>query len=87
MTFYETPFTCHIPLSWFQVGPGEVLYLPSKWHQYVEQRVSGCSGGKGQQGQDYVMALNFWYDMKFDSRWAYYKLVEQMGENLGLSKT
>ncbi|GAX73496.1 hypothetical protein CEUSTIGMA_g948.t1 [Chlamydomonas eustigma] len=58
-----------------EVGPGELLYLPSLWHHFVEQEATT-------PGKDYVLAVNFWYDMQFDSKWAYYQLVEQLSASL-----
>ncbi|GAX83102.1 hypothetical protein CEUSTIGMA_g10528.t1 [Chlamydomonas eustigma] len=58
-----------------EVGPGELLYLPSLWHHFVEQETTT-------PGKDYVLAVNFWYDMQFDSKWAYYQLVEQLSASL-----
>lgn len=53
------------------VRAGEVLYLPSLWHHFVEQ----------EGGPDGVcIAVNFWYDMAFDSKYAYYNLLEKLGD-------
>ena len=53
------------------VRSGEVLYLPSLWHHFVEQ----------EGGPDGVcIAVNFWYDMAFDAKFAYYNLVEKLGD-------
>lgn len=53
------------------VKSGEVLYLPSLWHHFVEQ----------EGGPDGVcIAVNFWYDMAFDSKFAYYSLAEKLGD-------
>ena len=49
------------------VRPGELLFLPSLWWHQVEQRA-------GKDGL--VIAVNYWYDMEFDCKYAYYKLVE-----------
>lgn len=51
------------------VKAGEVLYLPSLWWHQVEQ-----TAGK----DNMVMAVNYWYDMPFDCKYAYYKLVEAL---------
>lgn len=51
------------------VRPGEVLFLPSLWWHQVEQHA-----GK----DELVIAVNYWYDMQFDCKYAYFKLVESM---------
>ena len=51
------------------VRPGELLFLPSLWWHQVEQRA-------GKDGL--VIAVNYWYDMQFDCKYAYFKLVESM---------
>eukprot|EP00808_Paulinella_micropora_P026626 g45988.t1 len=43
--------------------PGEVLYLPSLWYHGVEQ-------------SEQTIAVNFWFDMKFDIKFAYFKFQE-----------
>jgi jumonji domain-containing protein 7 len=48
------------------VRAGELLYLPSLWHHYVRQ-----AGRR-------VIAVNWWHDMRFDSRYAYFKLVRKL---------
>lgn len=44
---------------------GDVLYLPSLWFHHVRQSHS-------------CIAINFWYDMEFDIRYCYYKLLESI---------
>ena len=53
------------------VRPGEVLYLPSLWHHFVEQ----CPGPDG-----VCIAVNFWYNMAFDAKFAYYNFAEKLGD-------
>ncbi|GAB4816662.1 hypothetical protein N2152v2_003708 [Parachlorella kessleri] len=57
------------------VGPGELLYLPAMWWHQVEQH--GDDTGR-------VIAVNYWYDMKFDHKYAHYKAVESLAAALGL---
>ncbi|XP_013074420.2 bifunctional peptidase and (3S)-lysyl hydroxylase Jmjd7-like [Biomphalaria glabrata] len=47
------------------VKAGETLYLPSLWFHHVQQS-HGC------------IAVNYWYDMDFDIKWAYYKFLEKL---------
>ena len=44
------------------VNEGEMLYLPSLWYHQVTQS-DGC------------IAVNYWYDMKYDIRYNYHKFV------------
>lgn len=48
-----------------RVEKGECLYLPSLWFHHVRQS-HGC------------IAVNYWYDMEFDVKWCYYKLLEKL---------
>lgn len=62
------------------VKAGEVLFLPSLWWHQVEQKA-----GK----DDMVVAINYWYDMPFDCKYAYFKLVESLAgcdANLSVGK-
>ncbi|KAJ8681519.1 hypothetical protein QAD02_017311 [Eretmocerus hayati] len=45
------------------VGKGDILYLPSLWFHHVKQS-HGC------------IAINYWYDMEYDIKYAYYKSLE-----------
>ncbi|GFR82096.1 jumonji domain containing 7 [Elysia marginata] len=47
------------------VRAGQMLYLPSLWFHHVRQS-QAC------------IAINYWYDMEFDMKWAYYKFLEKM---------
>eukprot|EP00210_Caulerpa_lentillifera_P005326 g5089.t1 len=52
-----------------EIHKGEVLYLPSLWYHHVEQRNTP---------NELVVAVNFWYDMKFDVHYAYHKFVNTL---------
>jgi jumonji domain-containing protein 7 len=51
------------------VRAGELLYLPALWHHHVRQ----C----GRR----VIAVNWWHDMRFDLRYAYFQLVRKLGND------
>lgn len=55
------------------VRAGEVLYLPSLWWHQVEQ-----TAGKDSM----VIAVNYWYDMQFDCKYAYFQLVEALTHSI-----
>eukprot|EP00878_Enallax_costatus_P002734 GHUV01002923.1.p1 GENE.GHUV01002923.1~~GHUV01002923.1.p1 ORF type:complete len:339 (+),score=90.12 GHUV01002923.1:360-1376(+) len=59
-----------------EVCEGDVLYLPAMWWHYVQQ--------EGDERDGWCVAVNYWYDMHFGSRYAAYKLVESISEGLGL---
>ncbi|KAK9888740.1 hypothetical protein WA026_000967 [Henosepilachna vigintioctopunctata] len=48
-----------------RVEKGDVLYLPSLWFHHVRQS-HGC------------IAVNFWYDMDFDIKYCYYRMLQQL---------
>ncbi|KAL5546910.1 hypothetical protein UlMin_006597 [Ulmus minor] len=56
------PFEC-------TVNPGEILYLPSMWFHHVKQ-------SPDDQGR--TIAVNYWYDMQFDIRYAYFNFLQSM---------
>eukprot|EP00250_Pteridium_aquilinum_P018370 c24056_g1_i1 orf=414-1844(-) len=56
------PFTCTL-------RAGEILYLPSMWFHHVRQ--SPDTEGR-------TIALNFWYDMQFDVKYAYFNFLESL---------
>ncbi|KAB7496914.1 JmjC domain-containing protein 7, partial [Armadillidium nasatum] len=47
---------------------GDALYLPSLWFHHVSQS-HGC------------IAINYWYDMEYDIKYNYYKLVQNLTWN------
>lgn len=47
------------------VKEGEMLYLPALWFHRVSQT---CE----------TVGLNYWYDMRFDSRWCYFNLLDKI---------
>jgi jumonji domain-containing protein 7 len=51
------------------VKAGELLYLPSMYYHHVKQEPD-------EQGR--TIAINFWYDMHFDVKYAYYKFAEKL---------
>lgn len=48
-----------------RVSAGDMLYLPSLWFHHVRQS-HGC------------IAMNYWYDMEFEVKYCYYKLLEDL---------
>lgn len=47
------------------VEKGDCLYLPSLWFHHVRQS-HGC------------IAVNYWYDMDYDIKYCYFKMLEKM---------
>ena len=56
------------------VHAGQALYLPSLWFHQVKQSGdhTDCAGN--------TIAVNYWYDMNFDSRYAYFKFTEDLAK-------
>ncbi|XP_047519952.1 bifunctional peptidase and (3S)-lysyl hydroxylase Jmjd7 isoform X2 [Pieris napi] len=50
-----------------RVNKGDCLYLPSLWFHHVSQS-HGC------------VAVNYWYDMEFDIKYCYFKMLEKLCE-------
>ncbi|GAV68488.1 Cupin_8 domain-containing protein, partial [Cephalotus follicularis] len=51
------------------VNPGEILYLPSMWFHHVRQ----SPNDKG-----LTVAINYWYDMQFDVKYAYFNFLQSI---------
>ena len=60
------------------VGPGEALYLPAMWYHHVSQ-------SRGPGGEP-ALAVNYWYDMQFDDRFAYANFAEEAHRRFGESE-
>ncbi|XP_057448869.1 lysine-specific demethylase JMJ32 [Lotus japonicus] len=56
------PFEC-------TVKAGEVLYLPSMWFHHVRQ---------GSDDGGLTIAVNYWYDMQFDIKYAYFNFLQSI---------
>ncbi|KAL5741095.1 hypothetical protein ACOSP7_029959 [Xanthoceras sorbifolium] len=56
------PFEC-------TVNAGEILYLPSMWFHHVRQ--SPDENGL-------TVAINYWYDMQFDIKYAYFNFLQSI---------
>ncbi|KAK3270218.1 hypothetical protein CYMTET_21374 [Cymbomonas tetramitiformis] len=52
------------------LNPGDVLYLPAMWYHYVRQTPDPDMG--------VTIAINFWYDMAFDFRFACFGFLERL---------
>lgn len=53
------------------VKPGEMLYLPSiNYHQVAQQKNEDES----------TIAINYWFDMKYDMKFNYFKLIESLAQ-------
>lgn len=48
-----------------RVNKGDMLYLPSLWFHHVRQSHK-------------CIAVNYWYDMDFDIKYCYYKMLENL---------
>ena len=48
-----------------RLNSGDVLYLPSLWFHHLQQS-HGC------------VAVNFWYDMEFDSKFNYFNFIKNV---------
>ncbi|KAL8151459.1 hypothetical protein V2J09_021267 [Rumex salicifolius] len=64
------PFEC-------TVKAGEMLYLPSMWFHYVKQTPD--SSGR-------TIAINYWYDMQFDIKYAYFNFLQSIYDRPTLTR-
>ncbi|KAH8270065.1 hypothetical protein KR018_003461 [Drosophila ironensis] len=48
-----------------RVQAGDILYLPNYWFHHVRQSHK-------------CIAVNFWYDLDYDSRYCYFRMLEQL---------
>lgn len=48
-----------------RINAGDILYLPSLWYHHVQQSHK-------------CIAVNYWFDMDYDSRYCYYKMMERL---------
>jgi hypothetical protein len=51
--------------------PGELLYLPSLVYHQVGQQTNE---------DESIIAINYWFDMKYDLRFNFYKLIENLAK-------
>ncbi|XP_072963022.1 lysine-specific demethylase JMJ32 [Typha angustifolia] len=65
------PFECTI-------RAGEILYLPSMWFHHVRQTPD--NNGR-------AIAVNYWYDMQFDIKYAYFNLLQSVELSLPASNS
>ncbi|CAH0556760.1 unnamed protein product [Brassicogethes aeneus] len=49
----------------FRLNKGDMLYLPSLWFHHLQQSHK-------------CIAVNYWYDMEFDIKYCYYKMLESI---------
>ncbi|GFR09993.1 bifunctional peptidase and [Trichonephila clavata] len=47
---------------------GDMLYLPALWFHHVEQSHS-------------CIAVNYWYEMKYDMKYAFFRLMDEFGQS------
>ena len=64
----DDPSLCFASPFSITLYPGDVLYLPSMWYHKVKQ----------QETSDKVIAVNFWYDMRFDARYTWLMYQDQV---------
>ncbi|KAK6116909.1 hypothetical protein DH2020_049284 [Rehmannia glutinosa] len=55
------------------VKAGEILYLPSMWFHHVRQSPDDTG---------LTIAINYWYDMQFDIKYAYFNFLQSIPHSL-----
>ncbi|KAM1007655.1 hypothetical protein EV1_004162 [Malus domestica] len=60
--YFDGPKPFHCTLN-----PGEILYLPSMWFHHVRQTPDKCT-----------TAVNYWYDMQYDIKYAYFNFLQSI---------
>ncbi|KAG6409607.1 hypothetical protein SASPL_127647 [Salvia splendens] len=55
------------------VKAGEMLYLPSMWFHHVRQSLDDTG---------ITIAINYWYDMQFDIKYAYFNFLQSIPSTL-----
>ncbi|TMW45190.1 hypothetical protein DOY81_009732 [Sarcophaga bullata] len=62
---YKYPQYAKVKPLRVRVKAGDMLYLPNYWYHHVTQSHK-------------CIAVNFWYDMEYDSRYCYYRMLEEL---------
>ena len=62
---YKYPQYAKVKAIRVRVKAGDMLYLPNYWYHHVTQSHK-------------CIAVNFWYDMEYDSRYCYYRMLEEL---------
>ncbi|KAK4368823.1 hypothetical protein RND71_012615 [Anisodus tanguticus] len=55
------------------VRAGEILYLPSMWFHHVKQ---------SPDSRGLTVAVNYWYDMRFDIKYAYFNFLQSLPHSM-----
>jgi jumonji domain-containing protein 7 len=76
------------------LNPGEMLYLPACWWHEVhhDEKTTNKENGEGggcssESANEIAIAVNFWYDMKFDTKYVAAKTAEQLAASINTELT